>query len=228
MAAFHSMAHRITNMPLSIQNYKSEYDYMMNAAKVNGYRGSDVDRIIKKHSDKAYKEKMSTFFSQKERKKNERVRITYNPKITNKLTTTFEKQKMQLVYSVNNKIGSLLGSTKDKDKKEEKSGIYEITCDCNDKYSGQTRRKILTRFNEHKRGIKLNQPSKSSVASHAIENLHLNLDSLDLRVKKVITNPALLDAYESYFITTHNRKNPQSNLINTDNGNITSYLFNCI
>ena len=172
---------------------------------------------------------MSTLFSQKEvENKKNRVRITYNPRVTSKLKSTFEKENMQLVHSVPNKLGAMLGSTKDKTNIEDKSGIYELTCTCLDQYIGQTRRRISTRVNEHKNAIKRNQPTKSAVAAHAIEKLHLNISSLNFKVKKVVNNPALLDAYESYFIHNYHKKNPNSNLMNTDNGNISSYLFNCV
>lgn len=229
MAAYHSMAHRISNLPLSIQNYKSEYDYMVDTAVTNGYKASDVDRIIKKHADKVRKNNLSTLFSQNKTEiKTRRVRVTYAPKVTNKLKSTFRKQNMQLVYSTQNKLGTYFASTKDKTIKEEKSGIYEITCSCSTKYFGQTRRQVLIRYNEHLSAIRLNQPSKSAVAAHALDELHLNFSPTNLKLKKVVTNATLLDAYESFYIHKHYQLNPNVKLMNTDHGNISSYLFNCV
>lgn len=230
MAAFHSLAHRITNLPLSISNYKAEYEYMLDAAVVNGYKTSEVDRIIKKHSDKVHKNNMSTLFSQSKVDKNvHRVRVTYAPKATNKLKSTFQRQQMEMVFSTQNKLCTMLSGTKDKTIKEQKSGIYEVTCPvCNSKYYGQSRRQVIIRYNEHVRAIKLNQPSKSSVAAHALNELHLNFTPENVKVKKVVMNPHLLDAYESYYIHKHNERNPHASLMNTDQGNVVSYLFNCV
>lgn len=230
MAAFHSMAHRITNLPLSINNYMAEYNYMLEAAVINGYKTSDVDRIIKKHSDKVHKNNMSTLFSQsKADKKVNRLRLTYVPKATNKLKSTFQRQDMEIVFSTQNKLCTMLTGTKDKTVKEQKSGIYEITCPvCGSIYYGQTRRQVIIRFNEHVTAIKLNQPSKSAVADHSLKELHFNFTPENVKVKKVVRNPHLLDAYESYYIHKHNERNPHTNLMNTDQGNISSYLFNCV
>lgn len=230
MAAFHSMAHRLCNLPLSIKSYKSEYDYMLEAAVVNGYNTSEVDRIIKKHSDKVQKNNLSTFFSQeKSMKKINRVRLTYAPRITNKLKQTFRRRDMEIVFSTQNKLCTMLGSTKDEIIKEKKSGIYEITCShCGEKYFGQTRRQMMIRFKEHLRAIKNNKPSESAVAFHALDKLHLNLSTLNVQLKKVINDPRTLDAYESYYIYKHRKRYPQTPLMNLDNGNISSCLFNCI
>lgn len=150
---------------------------MKEAATVNGYTTSMVDNIIKQHSDKAHKNNMSTLFSQQKLEKSvNRVRITYAPKVTNKLKSTFRRQNMEMVFSTQNKLCTMLGSSKDKTVREEKSGIYEITCVvCLEKYFGQTRRQALIRYREHLASIRLNKPLKSSVASHALERLHFNL-----------------------------------------------------
>lgn len=230
MAAFHSMAHRITSLPLSIQSYKLEYEYMKEAAIVNGYTTSMVDNIIKQHSDKAHKNNMSTLFSQQKLEKSvNRVRITYVPKVTNKLKSTFRRQNMEMVFSTQNKLCTMLGSSKDKTVREEKSGVYEITCSvCLEKYFGQTRRQALIRYREHLAAIKLNKPSKSSVASHSLERLHFNFTAESMKLIKVVNNASTLDAYESYYIHRHYKRNPTIKLMNTDRGNIESYLFNCV
>ncbi|KAJ8959219.1 hypothetical protein NQ318_022481 [Aromia moschata] len=52
----------------------------------------------------------------------------------------------------------------------EKSGIYEISCkDCDQKYIGQTKRSILTRFKEHMAHLKYGRTEKSCVAQHAFD-----------------------------------------------------------
>lgn len=229
MAAFHSMAHRISCLPLSVQNYKKEYDYMVDSAIVNGYEKSMIDRIIKKHADKIRKSNSSTLFSQsKLNDEVKRVRVTYAPRVTNKLKSTFRNKKMEMVYSTQNKLCMMLGNTKDRTLKENKSGIYEITCMCSCKYFGQSRRQLRIRFKEHLSAIRLNQPNKSAVADHALSSLHLNLSDFNLNVKKVVVNPTLLDAYESFYIHKHYQLNPNERLLNTDLGNISSCLFNCV
>lgn len=82
---------------------------------------------------------------------------------------------MEIVFSTQNKLCAMLGSTKNKTITEEKSGIYVITIGhCGAKYYGQTRRQVMLRYKEHLRAIKQNKPSESSGASHAFEKLHFN------------------------------------------------------
>lgn len=236
MAAFHSMAHRLCKLPLSISNYKKEYDYIQQSARVNGYDASDIDRIIKHHSDKIRKNNLSTLFSQQKEDNVKRVCLTYAPRITNKLKSVFRKQKFHIVYRTQNKLSNFLGSTKDKIKILEKSGIYQIICSCcGSIYYGQSRRQVQIRYKEHLSSIKNNKPTKSSVAEHALTNLHLNFKEIDDAVKKkefkllkAVTNSMRLDAYESFYIHRHTRKKPNVGLMNTDQGNISSCLFNCI
>lgn len=162
--------------------------------------------------------------------------MTYAPKITNKLKSIFRKPKLKIVYRTQSKLSNFLGSTKDKPKILEKSGIYQIICSCClNVYYGQTRRQVPIKYKEHLSSIKNNKPSKSSVAEHALTNLHLNFKTVDeafekgeLKLLKTVMNPTRLDAYESYYIHRHTRIKPNVGLMNTDNGNVSSYLFNCI
>ncbi|KAJ8946277.1 hypothetical protein NQ318_023128 [Aromia moschata] len=77
---------------------------------------------------------------------------------------------------------TLLGNPKDKINNNEKSGIYEISCkDCDQKYIGQTKRSILTRFKEHMAHLKYGRTEKSCVAQHAFDNNHrIDINNLEL------------------------------------------------
>ena len=88
---------------------------------------------------------------------------------------------------------------------------------------------MIIRYNEHVKAIKNNEPTKYSVAYYALDNLHFNFSPRNnLRIKKVINNTNLLDAYESYYIHKHNQSANNVRLMNTDQGNVTSYLFSII
>jgi hypothetical protein len=236
LAPFHSMAHRLCTLPLSLKNYKNEYDYIQQAAKVNGYDSNEIDRIIKHHSEKIRRNNLSTFFYQQRENNLKRVSVTFAPKITNKLKNIFRKQNMQIVYRTQNKLNTFFCSTKDKVPILEKSGIYQVKCgSCDAVYYGQSRRMVKTRYNEHLLNIKHHQVSKSSIADHAWSNLHLDfkkpkesLEAKQFKLLKPVLNPNQLDAYESFYIHRHTRIKPNIELMNTDQGNISSYLFNCI
>lgn len=123
-----------------------------------------------------------------------------------------------MVFRNNYKLANLLGSAKDKIETLQKSGIYSIQCaDCDQIYVGQTKRNIGTRFKEHTACIRNNQPNKSAVAYHALENIHFNIGVNNLQLLKQVNDDKKLDAYECYYI--------QNNKNNTMNGNIDSCLF---
>jgi hypothetical protein len=180
--------------------------------------------LIKKHSKKLKRNTRSTLFRQKKKENDEnqlkRVSMSYVPEVTDKIKTVFKQHNMEVVCSSDNKLKAILGSTKDKVDILKKTGIYEVTCgDCEDRYIGQTKRNIHTRFKEHLSHIKYNRPTKSCVAAHALNNDHFDVSLAHLALKKSVYKIDKLDAWESYLI------NKCENCMNADNGNIESPLF---
>jgi hypothetical protein len=89
---------------------------------------------------------------------------------------------LNVAYTAGPCLQSLLGNPKDKVNRNEKSGIYEINCkDCNQKYIGQTKRPIITRFKEHMAHRKFGRFEKSSVAQHIFESDH-RIDETNLKL----------------------------------------------
>ncbi|XP_055308425.1 uncharacterized protein LOC129572488 [Sitodiplosis mosellana] len=220
LAGFHSMIHRLCRLPLSVADYKKEYDHIKQIAKVNGYDENLVDTIVYKHSEKVRKSNLSTLFSQKEENEHKRVSVSFVPSITNKLKSKFKEFHMQFVYKSGNKLSNLLGSTKDKTPFLKKSGVYSVKCGvCNRVYYGQTKRSVEVRVGEHCRCIKNNTPSKSAVALHALINEHYDIGIDNVSLEKQINDERRLDAYEYYYI----KRDP--NALNLDEGNITSSLI---
>ncbi|KAJ8944183.1 hypothetical protein NQ318_016163, partial [Aromia moschata] len=151
MASFNFLIHRLLNFPLSKERFEHEKQLIKNIAKSNGYSL----HLIDKDTDN------SKFAS-----------LPYEPKFTRRLDKIFKNININLVYNSKNKLQTLLGNPKDKINNNEKSGIYEISCkDCDQKYIGQTKRSILTRFKEHMAHLKYGRTEKSCVAQHAFDKL---------------------------------------------------------
>lgn len=225
MAAFHSSVHRLCKIPLSIKNYKKEYEYIKEVATINGYKPTDIDVLINKHSKNIRRENLSTLFRQNETKSNlKHLKMTFAPTITNHLKIPFKKHNLKPVFSSNHRLKDILGSTKDKTPATELSGIYQYNCDqCPKVYIGQTKRNVSVRFNEHLNHTRLNQPTKSAIAHHAITENHRPVLPSNIKIIKQVNNPIYLDAFESFYIQ-QNKKN----CINNDDGNINSNLFSII
>lgn len=217
-AAFNSMTHRLCNLPLNANNYMTEYNYIKQAAVLNGYDANIIDRMIQRHANMKRRRNATSLTSQTQTQTKRRVCVQFAPVITNQLKRVFDRQNMTLVFSSTNKLKQKLGSTKDKTRKEEKSGIYKIECsDCELVYVGQTRRNITTRFKEH---MDLRRAVKSAVSNHIITENH-KIEQSGLSLIKHVTNSFQLDAFESL----HMRKNADR-LMNTMEAPIQSTLFN--
>ena len=224
-SAFNSMVYRMCRLPLTATNYMKELEKIKQIAKTNGYTEKLINDLVEKHCQQLKKKQFSTFFEQQKQKP---IYKSFNfiPKITNHLKPIFEKHGIKLALSNSNKISNILGNTKDKIGSLAKPGIYKIVCgDCNKIYIGQTRREIQIRFKEHCQHIKYNRPSKSAVASHALNSnpVHFNIRTEQLSLIKQVRKRNQLDAWESIYM-----KKYKDNTMNIDSPPITSCLFNMI
>ena len=223
LAAFNSMIYRLCKIPLSVKNYINELDHIKHLANINGYSENIINKLVCKHARNIKRKKLSTFYSlsYKENIK-KRVVFGFSGSLTEKLKHIFKQHDIDLVCTNNFKLSNILCNIKDKTEDINKAGIYEISCkDCELKYIGQTRRNIITRFKEHCAHIKHNQPSKSAVAQHVLENNHFNISrNENLKLLKSVNNNTKLNAWESLYI----HKN-RFNLMNVDKGPIISPLF---
>ena len=114
-----------------------------------------------------------------------------------------------------------------------KASVYKISCPhCEDIYVGQTKRTLETRFKEHiaevnkaKREIDkgLHYDFRSKVAEHIFSKGH-NLTKDNIDILRSVSSPWKLDVAESLEIF---KQNP-SNLLNRDQGNGYSRLFNIL
>ncbi|XP_055922726.1 uncharacterized protein LOC129953577 [Eupeodes corollae] len=227
IAAFHSMVYRLCRLPLSVESYMKEYQQILHIADVNGYDKLVIDHLIKKHSKKLKLSNISTLFDQNTSSNKHRVTLPFTPNITNKLIHVFAKSEMSIVHTNNNKLKSILGSTKDNIPTNRCSGIYQISCsNCNKKYIGQTRRAAEVRFNEHHRSVKKKEIDKA-IAAHIFDpnnDSPHKITSFDdnFKLLKKVNKPNKLDAYESIHIYINN------NLMNLEPGPIDSKLFSAI
>lgn len=138
---------------------------------------------------------LTTLFTQNEQTQKYRVSMSFFPQITNKLKTKMAEHQLEIVYKSEKKIANLLGSTKDKTPTNQKSGVYSIECEiCHRKYYGQTKRSIETRFKDHCACIRLNQPTKSAVASHVLLDGHEDININNLCLAKQVNDNRRLDA----------------------------------
>ena len=78
------------------------------------------------------------------------------------------------LFKSHNTFRRRLVHPKDKVPQQTRSGIiYQVTCaDCPHCYIGETGRTLNERLKEHKRALRLNNPSHSAIAEHAYNTGH--------------------------------------------------------
>jgi hypothetical protein len=59
MAAFHSMFHRLYNVPMSRIAFQKEEEYIYETAHINGYKKEEIRVIQKKHEKKIQEQKIT-------------------------------------------------------------------------------------------------------------------------------------------------------------------------
>jgi predicted GIY-YIG superfamily endonuclease len=89
-------------------------------------------------------------------------------------------------FKSNNTLRSILTKTKPKNEEQSsKNCIYQISCECDKFYLGETSRPLKVRINEHKKYIKDREFFKSGICKHAWEEGHkIQWDSTKIILKE--------------------------------------------
>lgn len=231
MAAFNSMIHRLISIPMSDQDFATEKEYILDTGKKNGYQREVIEARIRKIQGRTRQLQLSTLFREDVivEPPKKRVPLIYEERTSMAIRRAFDKINMDAAHSSRVfQLKTLLGSEKDKRTMEEKSGIYCIKCPvCGNKYFGQTKRLIITRFNEHisesraakKTGSK-GRHFNSAVAKHICEEGH-NIGTQDVSVVKEVYDRRKLDFYESLMI----HREEEETLMNEGKGSGETPLF---
>ncbi|XP_055589485.1 uncharacterized protein LOC129741732 [Uranotaenia lowii] len=123
-AAFHSMAHRLYNIPMETSEFNNEKEKILSAANLNGYDKEFVHKILRKHERKKFRANATTFKPEKE--ESQRVSLPFFPLLTNDIRKILSNHGLKVAYKSSNTLKDRLVSLKDKVPPEERSGIYEI------------------------------------------------------------------------------------------------------
>jgi len=123
-----------------------------------------------------------------------------SPKIR-KVTNLLKKTGIKIAFRCSNTLAHLIKTTTNtRTPPHNRPGIYQLKCHtCNQSYVGQTSRNLKTRYNEHIRYIKSNNP-QSAYAQHILNNRHEygTTDNL-MTLLKPIHNQHLLTTYEQFY-----------------------------
>jgi hypothetical protein len=198
LSSFHSMLHRLVNLPLNAVNFNCELSKIKSIAISNGYSVNTITKILqRKLKTRAISQLCSLPLITEKSKK--WCRLLFVGDLSNRLARKFPKNKFNVSFYNPCTLGKVLCRNKDKIDPIHQSGIYKVNCDsCNMCYIGQTGRNFLTRMKEHRRCWR-NGDETSLLAKHILQTSHccrfqpevLHLDNKGIR----------LDVLEQFEIT---------------------------
>jgi hypothetical protein len=164
-AAYRYFKQRMDKLPLTRDKIEKKNNTIKQIATENGYPKNMIEQLI----NRTHRPKKTRNVAPVDRKW---VTFTYfNPQIR-QIANIFRNTKLQIAYRPTNTLSKYFMTSTPPVKDLQKSGVYEITCHtCNQKYIGQTSSDLHTRFTEHCRYIKSNNP-KSAYAVHILNNQH--------------------------------------------------------
>ena len=199
-ASLNFLIHRLMSIPMMKEDFEEEWKNILKIAEFNGFSEKVCESILY-NKTKKLRLSLITSLSQESNVGKNFISVPFYPPITNRLTNILKKRDITLSFSNPNKLGNLIGSSKDKIRDhKKKSGIYLLECEnCNCSYIGQTRRTLEVRENEHK-----NLNGGSVVAKHLRDEQHKLKDIQLLREER---NFVKLDVWESYYLFKYRHRN---------------------
>ena len=198
MSAFYFYVCRALRVCSDESSLNIELNFLKSVAINRGYCPSIID--------KAKLKLMSHKHKPKEPSNSNICILPYFPKLTTSISNILNQHSIHVVFRPFNKLN--FTQLKDKIPVINRWGIYSIPCDCGRNYIGQTRRSLLIRCQEHRRYVKNQEFSKSSIAKHCWDCGHNCLFN-EISLLKSVPTIFDLNFFESLYILKN-----QSNVIN--------------
>jgi hypothetical protein len=211
MAAFNSMIDRMLKFPMNITNQREELKIIDSIARFNGYDDKLVNRIYQRQKSKAELRALTTLVPSVQNETFLALRINYKV-FSNAITSTsfIPIGVNYLTYLETRRINV----THWRKRVSTKLHVKVV------KQNASVRQKNVHKI-QQSRSV---QCCQSCFGPHSCNEHTISIDSLS--ILREVRKPSQLDAYESIFIQK-GRKNQQI-LLNEDEGNIRSILFNLV
>jgi hypothetical protein len=84
------MAHRLTNIPMTIENYNEEKNFIVELGRNNGYKDQEIKKIIQNNEAHQRIQNLQTHLLEPEKLSTRYMSVPYYPKITNTLSKTLK------------------------------------------------------------------------------------------------------------------------------------------
>jgi hypothetical protein len=87
------MAQRLTDIPMSTENYNEEREFISDLGRKNGYQEQTIERIIKKHQAKLRIRNLTSHLPELNPSPFKYISTPYYPEITKKLSKVVKNTK---------------------------------------------------------------------------------------------------------------------------------------
>ena len=145
----------------SPQYLKEEVNFIKNVFIENGYDKDHLDKLIQDFNQKKTKKK---------KENNRYTSMPYIPNISNKLRKAFKKADCTLSFKSPTNLESILTiRNKPRLPPNSKPGVYFTPTECCKGYTGETKKKVNTRINEHKKAVFKGDVRSDALAKHTQE-----------------------------------------------------------
>lgn len=191
----------LTNKVLQLAHpkyHQKNFDLISQVLRDNDYPQHIIDLHMNETIDKFHNSIPPSSITRN--KKDKRFfSIPYNTVLFGKLKSLFYPYNIAIVASPFCQLGpALFTKLKDRIPLEQRSSVvYEVTCDCNAIYIGQTTQHLAKRINQHKQG----DETHSALSAHLRQEQH-QIDLSNVRILCTETRRSKLNTKEMIYIRT--------------------------
>ena len=95
------------------------------------------------------------------------MRLPWIPRISPRIRKILRKHGVKTVFTSGRSLSDLLCNHKSELPKNSYPGVYQLKCQCNAYYIGETKKRICTRISEHERNVFKGEWKQSGATEHA-------------------------------------------------------------
>lgn len=213
LGAFHSLFHRLFNIPMNNSSFNKELSFISQLARNNDYPLHIINKIyfrfLNKHINKNLLPTVVT------NKPIHYISLPYFGSISYSVKNTILKynNNIHVSFKTHNNLKSYIVNNKDDIDVLQKSGVYKLNCShsddlskCDYSYIGRTGRRFNIRIKDHISLIERNKNSplpvdtKSNFADHILNAKHSFNPDTGVEILHVISNGRTSNLWEIYEI----------------------------
>jgi hypothetical protein len=171
LASFHCMLHRLISIPMPQTSFDRELAIIKYIAERNGYSVHLIDTMLRKKQRKSAVKLHTTLLPYSNTTERKWCKIPFINSLSYRIANILPKDKFRVSFYAPFSLSKALCLNKDKFNSDKQCGVYELECQCNAIYVGQTGRNFATRIKEHRMCYTLGNTT-SIFAAHLLEENH--------------------------------------------------------